>query len=100
MKRILISICLITVLIIGFGTANGAQYSLQKIQAEHISELSKKTSEILDLCQYAETKFEKRYCYKNALEIKKDWAFKKLTKDKQKSISELVERLEPEFNKK
>ncbi|MBI5697103.1 MAG: hypothetical protein HZC29_01070 [Thaumarchaeota archaeon] len=82
-----------------FGNAQALEYSVQQIQSKHISELSLKASDVVELCQYAETKFEKKWCHKNALEIKKDWAFQKLTKSKQTTINQIIENLTPEFKK-
>lgn len=92
---------ILTVLLVSglIGNATALEYSVQQIQSKHISELSLKASDVIDLCEYAETKFEKKWCLKNSLTVKKDWAFKKLTKEKQESISEIIENLTPEFKK-
>ena len=100
MNKLMISGVLATILVMGFvGHSEADSVTLKGATADHVRALESYAKQLTDLCQYAETKFEKKYCYDNLSGVKDDSWYYLLTKQTQKKVDSIYDSIAPDFKK-
>jgi flavodoxin len=98
MKRVAVSVGLVLVLALGF-TQHSYGATLRGESVEYIKELQKYARDLIDLCQYAETKFEKKYCFREADSLTNDVWFGSIMKQFKDKVFEIKNKYKDEFKK-
>lgn len=94
---------IVSVCVLMFGvTSNsyGQTATLRGPTAAYINELEDHAKDVVDLCQYAETKFERKYCYNQSVRISINTFFDHLNSKIQDQILDIKNKYKDEFVKK